>query len=94
MGRGISLPSDEVLELLFVSEVPCFENLFHFPFWFAFNDVWWWFDKIGSMLIGLLITCEEQCVEDVVYLPMGWEFDFVCDRGYYGDYPERSVSPW
>jgi hypothetical protein len=59
MGRGVSLLSDEVLELLFVSEMPCFENLLHFPFGFAFNDVWWWFDKIWSMLIGLLITCKE-----------------------------------
>jgi hypothetical protein len=59
MGRGVTLPSDEVLELLLSAEVPRFENLLHFPLWFAFDDVWWWFDKIGSMLIGLLVTCEK-----------------------------------
>jgi hypothetical protein len=94
MGRGVALPSDEVLEFLLASEVLCFENLFHFPFRFSFDDVWWWFDKIWSVLIGLLIMCEERRVEDVVYLPMGWEFDLVYNRGYYGDYPEGSILPW
>jgi hypothetical protein len=94
MGRGIALPSDEVLELLLSAEVPCFENLLHFPFRFAFDDVWWWFNKVGSVLISLLIMCEERRVEDVVYLPMGWEFDLICNWGYYGDYPEGSVLPW
>jgi hypothetical protein len=94
MGRGIALPADEVLELLLSAEVPCFENLLYFLFWFAFNDVWWWFDKVRSVLIGLLIPCEEGRVEDVVYLPMRWEFDLICNWGYYGDYPEGSVSPW
>jgi hypothetical protein len=77
MGRGVALPSDEVLELSLSAEVPCFENLFHFPFWFSFYDVWWWFDEVGSVLVGLLIMCEERCVEDVVYLPMRWEFDLI-----------------
>jgi hypothetical protein len=94
MGRGVALPSDEILELLLSAEVPRFENLLHFPFRFTFDDIWWWFDEVRSVLIGLLITCEERCVEDVVYLPMRWEFDLVRDRGYYGDYLERSVSPW
>ena len=94
MGRGVALPANEVLELLLSAEVPRFENLLYFPFRFAFDDVWWWFDKIWSVLIGLLITSEEGRVEDVVYLPMRGEFDLVRDRGYYGDYLERSVSPW
>jgi hypothetical protein len=94
MGRGVTLPSDEVLELLLSAEVPRFENLLYFPFRFAFYNVWWWFDKIGSVLIGLLITCEERCMEDVMYLPMRGEFDLICDWGYYGDYLERSISPW
>jgi hypothetical protein len=59
MGRGVALPADEVLELLLSAEVPCFENLLYFPFRFAFDDVGWWFDKIGSVLISLLISCKE-----------------------------------
>jgi hypothetical protein len=94
MGRGVALPADEILELLLSADVPHFENLLHFPFRFAFDDVWWWFDKIRSVLIGLLITCEERRVEDVMYLPVRWEFDLICNWGYYGDYPEGSVSPW
>jgi hypothetical protein len=94
MRRGVSLPANEVLELLLLAKMPRFENLLHFPFRFAFDDVWWWFNEIGSVLIGLLIPCEERCVENIVYLPMRWEFDLICDRGYYGDYPEGSILPW
>ena len=94
MRRGVALPSDEELELLVASKVSCFEYLLDFPFWFAFDDIWWRFNKVGSVLFRLLITSEEGCVKYVVYLPMRWKFDLICDWGYYGDYLKRSVSPW
>jgi hypothetical protein len=94
MRRGVALPSDEVLELLVTSKVACFEYLLNFPFWFAFNDIWWQFNKVWLMLFHLLIMCEEGYVEYVVYLPMRWEFDLICDWGYYGNYLERSILPW
>jgi len=33
-------------------------------------------------------------MEDIVYLPMGWQSEFVCDFGYLGGYLEGSVLPW
>jgi hypothetical protein len=33
--------------------VPLSEDLFYFPFFFAFYFIWWWFDKIASMFFGL-----------------------------------------
>jgi hypothetical protein len=46
------------------------------------------------VLFGLLIVCEKRHMEDIVYLPMGWEFDLICNWGYYGDYPKGSILPW
>jgi len=33
-------------------------------------------------------------MEDVMYLPMGWQLESVCDFGYLGGYLEGSVLPW
>ena len=57
MRRGVALPSDEVLKLLLASKVASFEYLLDFPFWFAFYDIWWRLDEVGTMLFCLLIMC-------------------------------------
>lgn len=90
----VTLPSDEVLLLFPSAERPFLEYLFNFPFWFAFYYLRGWFQEIGTMLFRLLIRREERSMEHVVNVP-GWgEAEFVGDVGYFGDYLERSVSPW
>jgi len=54
-----------------------FDYLFYFPFFFAFNDIRWWFDKIGAVLIGFFIRHKKEGVEYVMYFPGGWEAEFV-----------------
>jgi hypothetical protein len=44
---------------------------FNFPFWLTFYDVRWWFQKIGAVLVSLMIRYEKRCMEDIIYLPMG-----------------------
>jgi len=56
-----------------------FDYLLYFPFFFAFNDIRWWFDKIRSVLIGFFIGCKKGGVEYVVYFPGGWKAEFVSD---------------
>jgi hypothetical protein len=70
------------------------EDLFYFPFFFAFYFVWWWFDKIASVLFGLREGREKRCMKHVMNLPCFRETEFVCHWGYLGNYLERSVSPW
>jgi len=50
---------DEVLLLLPASEGSLFEDLLHFPFWFAFYDVRWRFDEVGAVYVGFLVWCNE-----------------------------------
>ena len=57
----------------------CFDYLFHFPFFFSFNDIRWWFDKIWTVLIGFLIRSEEIGMEYIVYFPGGQEVEFEGD---------------
>ena len=59
MRRGVALPSDEILKFLLAPKAVSFEYLLDFPFWFAFYDIWWQFNKVWAMLFCLLITCEE-----------------------------------
>ena len=56
-----------------------FDYLFYFPFFFAFNDIRWWFDKIRTVLIGLFIGHKKGDVEYVMYFPGGWEAELVSD---------------
>jgi len=56
-----------------------FDYLFYFPLFFAFDDIRWWFDKIGAVLIGFFVGRKKGGVEYVVYFPSGWEAEFVSD---------------
>jgi len=55
MGWQVSFPANEVLFLLPVTKGPFLEDLLHFPFWFTFYDVRWWFDKVGAVYVGFFI---------------------------------------
>jgi len=79
MRRGVSFPSYKILFLLPPPICAHFDYLFYFPFFFAFNDIGWWFDKIRSVLIGFFIGRKKGGVEYVVYFPGGWEAEFVSD---------------
>ena len=77
MRWGVALPSHEVLLLLPTAKRPLLENAFDFPFWFSFQNIRRWFDKIWAVLIGFFVRCEEGSMEDVMDFPGGREFEFV-----------------
>jgi len=79
MRRGISFPPDQVLFLLPPPICAYFDYLFYFPLFFAFDDIRWWFDEIGAVLIGFFVGRKKGGVEYVVYFPGGWEAEFVSD---------------
>ena len=70
MRVGVSCPSDLVLESSGSSEASGPYDLLHFPFWFAFDDVWGRVVVVWSVLLRFLIWGEECGVEDVVDLPL------------------------
>jgi len=55
MCRGVALPSYKILLLFPLAEELLFQDGFDFPFGCVVNDVRWWFEKIGSMFIGLSV---------------------------------------
>src|SRR5712672_781447 len=71
MGQGIALPSDQELQLLAATKDPFAKDLFHFPFFFSFDDVRRGFEEVLSVFHCFLVWGEERHVEDVVYLPRG-----------------------
>jgi len=78
--RGrVSFPSYKILFLLPPPIGTFFDYLFDFPFFFAFNNVRWWFDKIGTVLIGFFVRRKKGGVEYIVYFPGGQEAEFVSD---------------
>jgi hypothetical protein len=42
------------------------EYLLHFPFRFAFYDIWWWFNEVGAMLFHFLVADKKGGMENVV----------------------------
>ena len=75
----VSFPSYKILFLLPLPICACFDYLFYFPFFFAFNDIRWWLDKIGAVLIGFFVRYKKGGMEYVMYFPGGWEAEFVRD---------------
>src|SRR5712672_2089775 len=71
MGWGIALPSDQELQLLAATKDPFVQDLFHFPFFFSFDDVGRRFEEVFAVFHSFFIWGEERRVEDVVYLPRG-----------------------
>src|SRR5712671_7447857 len=90
----IVLPSYKVLQLLSSAEVAFSKDLFNFPFFLPFDQFGRWFEKIGSVFVGLLVRRKEGCVKHVMDSPCFREVDPVCNVGNLGDYLERSVSLW
>jgi len=74
--------------------VRTFDYLFYFPFFFAFNDIRWWFNKIGTVLIGFFVRYKKGGMEYIIYFPGGWEAEFVSDIWYFGGYHKWSIPPW
>ena len=79
MCRRVSFPSYEILFLLPPPICVRFDYLFYFPFFFTFDDIRWWFDKIGAVLISFFVRRKEGGVEYIVYFPGGQEAEFVSD---------------
>src|SRR5712671_3498968 len=90
----IVLPSYEVLWLLSSAEVAFPEDLFDFPLFLPFDQFGRWFEEVSSVFVGLLVWHKEGCVKHIVDSPCFREVDPVSDVGDFGDYLERSVSPW
>src|SRR5882672_7114100 len=73
MGRGIALPSDQELQLLAVTEDLFAKDLFYFPLLFSFYNVRGGFEEVFAMFHCFFVRGEERRMEDVVYLPCGWD---------------------
>src|SRR6266404_70558 len=94
MRVGVSCPPDPVLESSGPSKAPCSHDLFHFPLWFAFDDVWGGFVVVWSVFLCFLIWGEECCVEDVVDLPLLRNAQLIDHVREFFCYLEGAVSPW
>ena len=70
MRVGVSCPPDPVLESSGSSEASSPYDLFHFPLWFALDDVWGRVVVVWSVFLRLLIWGKECCMEDVMDLPL------------------------
>ena len=92
MGTQIPFPVNEVLILR--SPRPHVQDFLHFSLHHPIDKVRWWFQEVFTMFFGLLIGVEQLGVEDIVYLPMSWQFEaeiYVSDC--LKDF-ERPVSFW
>jgi hypothetical protein len=92
MSGGVSFPSDQIL-LLFVI-CPIAEDLFNLPFWFAFYEVGWRFQKVRAVSWCFVVRGQKGRVEYIMNFPVVGEFESVRDVGYLGDYFKRPVSSW
>jgi hypothetical protein len=77
MSRGISLPSKEILQLLVASSSAGAEDLFYFVFRLIINQLQQRFGVISAMFGCFSIYRQERGMEDIMYLPMGRQFDAI-----------------
>jgi len=57
MSWGVTFPSDKTLLLFLVD--PISKDHFNFPFWLAFYEVRWGFQKVWAMGRGFIIEGQE-----------------------------------
>jgi hypothetical protein len=74
---GTSLPSKEILQLLVASNLVRAKDLFHFIFRLIINQLWQRFGVISAMFGCFSICGQERGMEDIMYLPMGRQFDAI-----------------
>ena len=58
---------------------PLSDDLLDFPLWFTVDECGRWFAEIRSMDRSFMIWGEQRGVKYIVYLPMGWDGQFVYD---------------
>jgi len=90
----IVLPSYKISQLLSSAKVAFSEDLFDLPLFLPFDQFGRWFEEVGSVFVGLFVRRKEGCMKHVVDSPCFREVDPISDVGDFGDYLERSVSPW
>ena len=74
---GITLPLDEVLKFLLLSEILMPQNVFYLKFFFFIDQFWGWSKVIGSLLLRHPIGCQQRGVEDVMDGPGRGKLEFI-----------------
>jgi hypothetical protein len=77
---GITLPFDEVLELLFTSEVTVIDDGFDFVFFGVFDKVRRWPRVVVPVFYGFAIRSQKGCVKYVMNGPGCGKLQLICDR--------------
>jgi hypothetical protein len=80
--------------LLLLAIRPIAEDLFNFPFGFAFHEVGWRFQEVRAVGRCFVVRGQEGRMEYIVNFPIVGEPESVGDVGYFGDYFKRAVSSW
>jgi len=55
--------------------------LLHFPLQFSVDEFWRRFREVGPVFWSFFVWRKEGCVEDIVDLPLRWEFYMVGSMG-------------
>jgi hypothetical protein len=92
VGRRITLPSYQVLQLLRATKESMVKDRFDLVFLFTVYKFRGWSRVIDSVLRSLMVRGQQGSVEDVMDIPGQWQFELVRHGGYHFSDTERSMS--
>ena len=77
----VSLPFDQILDLVPSAMLSCIQDLFNFVLLFSIDQIRRGLHKVRSMEVHFLIGGEKINMKHVMDLPLDWEIELISDRG-------------